>query len=519
MIIQYLVDRSMLLHIVSYLSIPLVSFLLVSMMVVMLKKANDHRPLPPGPRALPIIGNLHQIPTTNPWETYQKWHRTYGPIISFRLGSRLIISIGSHEVADELLNKRGHIYSSRPPLIISGHLTKGLHMGINPAGPKWKNDRKILSQFLSMSESKNYCPMQDTESKQVVRDLLRSDAFASHFDRYAGGLMMSFLYGRRISSSSHPDLCQILDISEKVDEAVNQNQNRIVEAFPALDLLPEFLSPWKQIGNQAYSITTEIFERLFNQGKTNARAWASQVQKVKGAESLPTSELAYLLGILNQGGGETTAAVLRIFVLASLLHHGAVLEAQKELDRVVGQDRLPTFDDMLNLPYVNAFIHEVQRWHPLLPAGVPHATTQDDIYMGYHIPKGTTILPNHWTLDLDADSFDAPLSFQPTRWLENPDLPTAAFGFGRRVCPGKYIAQNSLFIVISRVLWAYDICPAYKDGKKVPVRPWNLKQSIVGPPMPFSATFKIRSPQHERVVKTSWECLGQEVVENTAEGA
>ena len=90
-------------------------------------------------------------------------------------------------------------------------------------------------------------------------------------------------------------------------------------------------------------------------------------------------------------------------------------KAQEEIERVVGNDRLPGFDDRENLPYVDACVKEALRWHPVAPMGVPHQTTEDDIYEGYYIPKGALILPNIWYLCLliwfsvtAADFFRAP---------------------------------------------------------------------------------------------------------------
>ena len=72
------------------------------------------------------------------------------------------------------------------------------------------------------------------------------------------------------------------------------------------------------------------------------------------------------------------------------------LEAQEEIDRIVGTKRLPNFEDRPNLPYVDAIVKEVLRWHPVAPIGVPHMTTEDDIFNGYLIPKGALILANTW---------------------------------------------------------------------------------------------------------------------------
>ena len=71
-------------------------------------------------------------------------------------------------------------------------------------------------------------------------------------------------------------------------------------------------------------------------------------------------------------------------------------KAQEEIDRVIGQDRLPTFKDRNNLPYIEATVKEVLRWHPVAPMGLPHTSTEDDICEGYLIPKGAMLLPNIW---------------------------------------------------------------------------------------------------------------------------
>jgi cytochrome P450 len=71
-------------------------------------------------------------------------------------------------------------------------------------------------------------------------------------------------------------------------------------------------------------------------------------------------------------------------------------KAQEEIDRVVGTDRLPDYEDRSKLPYVEALLKETFRWHPIAPIGVPHVTTKDDSCGGYSIPKGAMIIPNIW---------------------------------------------------------------------------------------------------------------------------
>lgn len=100
---------------------------------------------------------------------------------------------------------------------------------------------------------------------------------------------------------------------------------------------------------------------------------------------------------------------------------------------------------------------EVLRWRPISPSGVPHVLTQDDMYEGHLIPKGTVVFENIWAISRDETEYKDPDRFFPERFLGNKfgtqvaddgndDLrkPSYAFGGGRRVCPGQYLAQNSL---------------------------------------------------------------------------
>ncbi|KAF2181179.1 cytochrome P450, partial [Zopfia rhizophila CBS 207.26] len=165
-----------------------------------------------------------------------------------------------------------------------------------------------------------------------------------------------------------------------------------------------------------------------------------------------------------------------------MLHEpGRCKKAHEELDRVVGEGRLPCADDEKDCPYVRAMIKEGLRWRPFSNQGFHHATSKSDTYQGYRIPAGTRIIPNAYSIHQDSTKYPNPDTFIPDRYLSYPhSAPEAAnlkdgnardhfgYGAGRRICAGMYVAEASLWIVVSKLLWGFDISYAKdKDGNDI----------------------------------------------------
>jgi len=222
---------------------------------------------------------------------------------------------------------------------------------------------------------------------------------------------------------------------------------------------------------------------------------------------LSEPEMSFLAGLLYSAGAETTSTTLAWWALAMIAFPYTQRKAQAELDTVVGRDRMPTFADAPNLPYLGAVIREVLRWRPALPLGVPHATTEDDWYEGMFIPKGAICMPNTWHCNHDKAVFGEDADeFRPERHLDanNGELLPGpletnqgghvTFGFGRRICVGKELALESLFINIARVLWAATLeRPRDANGKQVPLDTDTLVDAgLIARPAPYDCVVRPR---------------------------
>ncbi|KAK6375934.1 hypothetical protein LTS17_007756 [Exophiala oligosperma] len=480
-------------------------------------KSRPH--LPPGPPRLPFIGNLHQAPQVYPWRVYQEWTKQYGPVFSLQYGMNTIIMLGTYQAAHELLNKRSHIYSSRPRAVMGGEcLSRGLRTLLMPHGQQWRNHQRLQASYLNIRVSQSYRCVQDLESKQLLYELLSPSVdFVDRYHRYSSSVIFALPYGRRLPVGDEPEIQAIDEVMKNFLYAARVG-TWLVDSIPILNYLPKFLAPWRRLGDRLHKFESTLCIDNMTRGlESESWNWSKHVSGMKEGRNMSTKELAYDVGIIYEAGSDTTSMALEIFTLAMLVYPDVMKKAQAEVDSKVGE-HYPGFEHRDLLPYMDAMIKEVLRWRPVSAGGIPHAVIQDDEYLGYHIPAGATVIGNHWSIHQDEDVYEDPDTFNPDRWIEDPFLPLAPFGFGRRICTGQHLARNSLFINMVRILWAFDITHAYEtvmdiDAKghavqvrrKCEVDPLAFTQGLNSKPMPFKVEFKARSLQREQTIRNQWD--------------
>ncbi|KAL1674424.1 cytochrome P450 [Schizophyllum commune] len=184
-------------------------------------------------------------------------------------------------------------------------------------------------------------------------------------------------------------------------------------------------------------------------------------------------DLKWSAASLYSGGADTTVASINAFFRFMANNPEVQARAQAELDAVVGTDRLPTMADRSSLPYVNALALEVLRSHAVVPTGAPHRVIEDDVYEGHFIPKGSLVMPILWSMLHDERTYRRPMEFWPERFLATEgrlpekDPRTICFGFGRRICPGRELADISLFFSCASILSVFEISRCEEGGVEV----------------------------------------------------
>jgi cytochrome P450 len=167
-------------------------------------------------------------------------------------------------------------------------------------------------------------------------------------------------------------------------------------------------------------------------------------------------------------------AVSKVFFMLMAIHPEVQKRAQKEIDQLLGGERLPTLSDRDNLPYISAMMKEIFRWYTPLPISIPKQLMEDDVYKGYHLPKGATVIENVWAVFQDPAVYPEPHIFDPERFLKDGKLDPSVkdpedrvYGSARRICPGRHFADRTLFLRIASVLATFNIEPGVNEKGEV----------------------------------------------------
>ena len=175
-------------------------------------------------------------------------------------------------------------------------------------------------------------------------------------------------------------------------------------------------------------------------------------------KSFSFDHLSSIVQDLFLAGTETISLTLNWAIIYAAYYPELQKEISDEIDRVLGQVKLPSESDRLKLPYVEAFISETMRYHCAGPILIPRSTTRDIVFRDYHLPENTFIMVNMWSCTRDPAYWEDADKFEPRRFIDsdgNFKCKNAAmmpFSVGKRACIGEPIARVQIFLIFTSLM-------------------------------------------------------------------
>uniref|UniRef100_A0A1I8J363 Cytochrome P450 n=1 Tax=Macrostomum lignano TaxID=282301 RepID=A0A1I8J363_9PLAT len=440
-------------------------------------------PLPPGPRGWPLLGSLPNMDPKRSHESVLELCKTFGPIISYRLGSQLFIVINDYDLAKELLDDEN--FTGRSRSVVIQRQTGGCGL-LFSEGLLWKQHRRLALKTLrdfgfAKDRSVEMVNIQLDDILTDLRDASESARPLNILDTFTeatNAVIATLTLGRQFRRGD-PEL-----------EFVRTAARRLFAGRP-LQNLP-FLFPWTDYivrlfptSNEQNLVNMEILEFIQRQVQERLKLMGADIegfepeclcdvyikerQKAEAAgdfESFKDMQVLRVVMELFMAGTDTTARSLEWLLLYMAFEQDWQSRVQAELDRVIDGERRPSMRDRDQLPLTCAVIEETYRIVSLTPFALFHRATQEDtVFHGYSFPTNALIFPFTYGMSRDPKVWARPNEFHPEHFLR-PDGSFAGsgknipFSMGRRVCVGESLGRMEVFLIFSAVMKLFKVCMA-----------------------------------------------------------
>ncbi|XP_054772586.2 cytochrome P450 2U1-like [Lytechinus pictus] len=452
----------------------LIAFLL-SFILVRSGRTKKYSNLPPrGPREWPVLGSLPSLAGKDmPHVIIANMAKKYGPIFSMQMGSFYAVVLSDYSLIRQAFTKSNDEFSDRPKITMIENIAEGKGLIVSYLSQMQTEHRRFsLSALRSLGMGKFKMEETIADEARVLATSFsrrRSKPFVPFHDIVVSvsNIICWLNFGRRFDYDDEA----FKGILESVFESFE-----IAEMAGLFNFLP-FLRFFPGSGVKRMLELRAIFDKYMKplvwkiseeqeKGRRSPTCYVEMYteqmieaeQETPGDHTFSKENLYNAVADLFVAGTETTATTLKWALMYMILHRNVQEKVHKELDDVVGRNRLPRLIDRPNLPYTEATLLEIQRFASITPLGVPHAPAKDVVLNGYDIPKGTVILPNLWAIHHDPDLWKNPDEFNPERFLDPKTKQVIQreelipFSIGRRRCMGEQLAKVELFIFFTHLL-------------------------------------------------------------------
>ncbi|KAF6317066.1 cytochrome P450 family 2 subfamily E member 1 [Rhinolophus ferrumequinum] len=450
------------------------------------KQVYSSRKLPPGPFPLPIIGNMFQIEISNMPKSFSKMAEQYGPVFTLHLGSfRIVVLHGYQAVREALLQHKDHFSGRAEFFMMHQHKDKGI---IFNDGPTWKDIRRFsLTTLRDFGMGKEGNEHRIQKEAQFLLEALRQtqgQPFNPTFllDCAPFNVISDILFRQRFGYRD--------ELGLRLRRLLHENFYLLSTAWLQIyNIFPTYVHYLPGSHRKVMKTVSEIKNYVLERVKEHHKSLDPncpqdfidclliEMEKEKhSAEPVYTLDsIAVTVADLLFAGTVTTSTTLRYGLLILMKYPDVAEKLHEEIDRVIGPSRLPAIKDRLEMPYMDAVVHEIMRFINLVPLNVYHKATRDTVFRGYEIPKGTIIIPTLDSLLYDKQEFPDPEQFKPEHFLnENGKFKYSdhfkAFSAGKRVCVGEGLARMELFLFLTAMLQHFRL-KSLVDPKDIDLSP------------------------------------------------
>ncbi|KAL2892854.1 Cytochrome P450 71A9 [Bienertia sinuspersici] len=439
-------------------------------------------PHPPGPKGLPIIGNLHQFDPINTHLYFFQLCKKYGPLIYLKLGSVPTIVVSSSKLAREVFKTKDHVFCSRPSFVGQQKLSyNGLDLTFAPYNEYWREMRKIcVTHLFSSKRVQMFSWIREEEVNRMIRVIssLSSKSKLANLSELAMDLTNTIICRIGFGKNYNND-----------EESTNRFQGLLHETEAMLtgfffaDYLP-FMG-WVDKISGASSKLERVFRELdrFYQELIDQHLESNR-QKSKKQEDiidvllrlreehtmqfdLTLDHIKAILMDIFVAGTDTSASTIVWAMTELMLNPNAMRKVQEEVRNLIKEQQSSTTfieeQQLHHLTYLKAVIKETYRLHPATPILVPRQTLQKCTLKGqYQIESKTLVYINAWAIGRDPESWENPESFLPERFLgssidyKGQHFELLPFGAGRRGCPGLLLGSTTIELALANLLCFFD---------------------------------------------------------------
>ncbi|KAF5181395.1 Cytochrome p450 [Thalictrum thalictroides] len=440
-------------------------------------------PQPPGPRGLPLVGNLPFL-EADLQRYFTKLAQVYGPILKIRMGKKICVVLSSPSLVKEVLRDHDAIFAYRDAPIAGLAVTYGgLDIAWSPHGPMWRMLRKVLvGEMLSNTSLEASYGLRQQEVQQKMKELYTKIGAPVNIGQevflMTSNVILSMLWGGtlhgKVRSSvgsefqqvvgeivqllGKPNVSDIFPVLARFD--LQGIEHRAKELLSWLDKIFNSVIEQKQKKDEAGTETT--YEQ--NEKKDFLQFLLELKEQQDAKTPLTILQLKGLFMDIVVGGTDTTSATLE-WAIAEMMQRPVLMKkAQAELEEVVGMNNMVEETHLSRLHYLDAVVKETLRLHPALPLLVPHCSSQSCTIGGYTVPKGASVFFNVWAMQRDPALWENPLAFHPERFLgdnikcdyKGNDFHFLPFGSGRRICAGIPLAERMVKYVLASLLHSFE---------------------------------------------------------------